>query len=90
MFNNNIILLNAKKKLQLSRLKMRNYSDEQIHLRMNSQYSYDMKRTYIEKIMEADQYGKLFSYENSEIESELTIIPLFDQLTKSMKMTIEH
>lgn len=65
--NNNIILISTKKELQMTRLKQRNYTDEQIDQRMNSQYSTDMKRKNMLEVIERDQYGKLISYENMEV-----------------------
>jgi len=66
--NNNIILISTKKELQMKRLRDRSYSDEQIHQRMNSQYSTDKKRENILEIIERDQYGKLIRFENLDEE----------------------
>lgn len=84
--NNNIILVNTKKELQLARLKMRQYSDEQIHQRMNSQYSYDLKRNYIKQTIEADRYGKIFLFDNFELASEQAIRQLFDRIVGSLTL----
>jgi pantetheine-phosphate adenylyltransferase len=88
--NNNIILVNTKKNLQLSRLKKRSYSAVQIHQRVNSQYSYEVKRQYIEKTIEVDEYGKIFLFENFETENEAAIRQLFDRLVGAATAILSH
>jgi len=79
--NNNVILVRASKDEQLERLKDRSYSEEQITQRMNSQYTYDVKREYIEHLIHKECYGRLFKFENPQ-GNEHGIKKLFDELVE--------
>lgn len=68
--NNNIILISAKRDVQLNRLADRGYSTEQLIQRASCQYTHDAKMDSIESTMQKDNYGKLFLYDNSGNDNE--------------------
>lgn len=80
--NNNIILINVEKEVQLNRLKEREYSEAQINQRMNSQYSYELKLNHIQNAINKDNYGTIYSYDNSSNENVIEIINLFNNIVK--------
>lgn len=78
--NNNIILVKSNKETQLKRLYERSYTQEQINQRINSQYSYELKLDYIQKMIDNDAYGKIFEFDNRE--NENAVKGLFDEIVK--------
>lgn len=78
--NNNVILVNTEKETQLNRLKGREYSEEQINQRMNSQYSHDLKLNYIQNTIIKDGHGKIYQFKNSSDGSESELSNLFTQI----------
>lgn len=60
LVNNNIILVDAWKDIQIERLKTRNYTDEEIENRLNSQLSNSKKCEVIQKKIEESNCGEIF------------------------------
>ena len=77
--NNNIILVNSNKEMQLKRLEEKLYSEEQITQRINSQYSYDLKLNYIEDCIHKDGHGSVLKFDSDKNEAD----SLFNQLTSN-------
>lgn len=63
--NNHVLLVNSSKDIQEKRLLSRNYSKEQIELRLKSQFSQNQKKNLIQEKISKDQYGKLWEFENN-------------------------
>lgn len=85
--NNNVILVSTQKDLQLSRLKKREYSNEQINQRINSQYSHNQKLQNIQNSVDKDNYGKLYHFENSIEGNKTELTNLFNQIVKDFIKT---
>lgn len=79
--NNNVVLVKAGREEQLKRLKEREYSEEQLQQRMNSQHTHDLKLDHIQSIINKDQYGKIYLFENRE-ENENGLKKLFNRITR--------
>jgi pantetheine-phosphate adenylyltransferase len=82
--NNNIILIRTEKKAQLKRLIKREYSEEQINQRINSQYSHDLKLNYIQNMIKLDGHGKVYAFENSANGNNIQLNNLFDQVARDL------
>jgi pantetheine-phosphate adenylyltransferase len=63
--NNNVILVTANKDVRRKRLKERNYGDDEIERRMNSQLDADHKRSLIEGKIKECQHGSMLEIDNS-------------------------
>lgn len=64
--NNNVILIQTNKDVQLKRLKERMYTEVQINERIYSQYNHEKKLTYLEKEIHDKKYGKIMHLNNVE------------------------
>jgi pantetheine-phosphate adenylyltransferase len=64
--NNNIILINCRKKVQEARLKKRGLSSSQIARRVRSQYSFEQKKRIIEGLIESEMNGKLWTVDSTK------------------------
>ncbi|MFN3405360.1 MAG: pantetheine-phosphate adenylyltransferase [Cytophagaceae bacterium] len=84
--NNKVILVKTSKELQIKRLKQRTYSDEQIHSRIQSQYSYEKKLQFLEKEIEDKGCGVIFHIDNSN-ENEGNIRSVFEQVISEIKLS---
>ncbi len=80
--NNNIILLNVSKNAQCERLKFRNLNQNQIDTRISCQYHYDQKISKIEKIINRDNYGKLWTIDSNEEFSDQKADTLLEEIKK--------
>lgn len=78
--NNNVILIDLEKNLQLNRLKERGYTEEQITQRINSQYTHEVKLNYIQSTIDKSGYGKLYQLTNSTDGNEVEIANIFKQI----------
>ncbi|WP_051313484.1 pantetheine-phosphate adenylyltransferase [Sporocytophaga myxococcoides] len=83
--NNNVILIKTNKDDQLKRLKERRYTQAQIDGRLNSQYNYEAKRTYLEKEIYDKNHGKITYLDNVEDNSSESIKKLTDILFNAFK-----
>jgi pantetheine-phosphate adenylyltransferase/dephospho-CoA kinase len=72
--NNNVILVSATKETQLKRLRERNYSEEQIRQRMNSQYSEQAKRACLKEIISKNNWGKIIEFKNEKNQGDLSAL----------------
>ncbi len=63
--NNNVILIKVDKDTQQKRLLDRGLTEEQINARMACQYTYDRKKSKIERKIASDRHGKLWTIDNS-------------------------
>lgn len=83
--NNNILLVSTEKKAQINRLQGREYSQEQIMQRMNSQYSYEMKLNYLQEIISKNSYGKIYHYNNNnETADNSALQNLFNRIIEDL------
>lgn len=80
--NNNVILVNTDKTIQLERLKQRGYTDEQIRERMNSQYTHEFKKEYIQSVIDREHHGQIISFENTGNRTQQAIAGLLDRVLK--------
>ena len=88
--NNNIILVNSNIETQLKRLKGREYTEEQIKQRMNSQYSNNLKIEYIQNTISKDGHGNIYNFENSIDGNEFGLTDLFNKIFKDFINTPER
>lgn len=65
--NNNVIIVSANDDLRIKRLRERNYSDAQIQMRMSSQLSTDVKRSYIKSAIQKDNFGEYWEIRNDDL-----------------------
>ncbi len=63
--NNNVILIDVDKDTQKKRLLDRELTEEQIETRMACQYDFDHKKSQIQKHIDKDRHGKLWTIDNS-------------------------
>lgn len=87
--NHNVLLIKVDKDVQLERLKQRNYTDEQIDKRMQSQYSTKRKRIWINEQIEKDYQGQLWELENSQLENYDHIEDCFEQILNDLGLKID-
>lgn len=63
--NNNVVLLNVDKDTQAERLKQRDLTADQIKTRVACQYDFEEKKRQISKIIDRDNYGRIWVVDNS-------------------------
>ncbi len=68
--NNNIVLIETSVKLQTSRLKKRDFSDEQIQRRIESQYTTQKKLHVLQNSIKQDNYGTIIKFLNENATDE--------------------
>lgn len=86
--NNNVILIDLEKNLQLNRLKERGYTEEQITQRINSQYTHEVKLNYIQSTIDKSGYGKVYQLTNSANGNEMEITNLFKQILNDHSINV--
>ena len=84
--NNNIVLIKVQEEIQKQRLIDRGYSREQIENRLVSQYNATLKETMILKNIEKDNFGKIWSIDNSQENLEIDYENLFDSIFESLEI----
>ncbi|MGH1336834.1 MAG: pantetheine-phosphate adenylyltransferase [Aureispira sp.] len=67
--NNNLVLVEVDKAVQLARLQERGYSKMQIANRLNSQYTTALKEEMILKNIQQDNFGRIWKVDNSREEA---------------------
>ncbi|MCC6370115.1 MAG: pantetheine-phosphate adenylyltransferase [Bacteroidia bacterium] len=87
--NNNIILVKTTKEEQLKRLQQRTYTPEQIEQRINSQYSYDLKLSHINSMIEKANYGNLYYFNNPNADNVKALNLLFQDLKDGLMRTLK-
>jgi dephospho-CoA kinase len=87
--NNNVILVSTDKRTQLTRLQERSYSEEQIHQRINSQYSCLVKQKYIQHVIDRDNYGSMIIFENQKDSGKGRTEDLFHRLAIQLGLIVE-
>lgn len=79
--NNNMILVGVDKESQKSRLtEKRGMSPEQIERRIASQYNYEQKQQILERKMQLDNHGKLWTVDNSDNSGPAQLAALFSSI----------
>jgi len=87
--NNNVLLVYADKPTQEKRLIARDgprLMPEQIKRRMESQFSFEQKKSKLEEQIEKDRNGKIFVLDNSEEVPAGSIEKMFDKIVKELKI----
>ena len=83
--NNNVVLVGVDKESQKSRLtKKRGMSPEQIERRIASQYNCEQKQQILERSMQMDNHGKLWTIDNSDNSDPAQLIALFNNIITHM------
>lgn len=67
--NHRVILITSPDSVRIDRLKRRGLTDEEINSRIGAQFTDVTKRARIQKKIDLDKYGKLFTFENDETKS---------------------
>lgn len=78
--NNNTLLLDVNKESQTSRLHNRKLSDEQITIRLESQYDFAEKKSQLENAIESTHHGKVWTYDNSNSVSDMGLKNTFNEI----------
>lgn len=85
--NNNIVLVNADKDLQCTRLDSRGLSKEQIQRRLESQFDYKEKKRRLEASISKDNQGRLWLVDNSEKEgNDMMIERVFEEIIADLRI----
>ncbi len=69
--NNNVALVYADKHTQESRLASRGLSSEQMYRRLESQFCYAVKKDALERAIEKDNQGRVWTVDNSGGKDEI-------------------
>lgn len=80
--NNNLVLVEVEKSVQLARLQERGYTQEQINNRLNSQYTTALKEEMILKNIQQDNFGRIWKIDNSSEAAQEEYAALFDDIMR--------
>ncbi|MEO0875443.1 MAG: pantetheine-phosphate adenylyltransferase, partial [Bacteroidota bacterium] len=75
--NNNVVLIDIDTETQEQRLIERGYSKAQIKHRLNSQFTFNLKREMLEKRIAQDHHGKLWIVDGSK---EIDLVKLYGEI----------
>ncbi len=78
--NNNVCLVKTGQQTQRRRLKQRNLDQHQIERRIASQYNFAEKKRSMEEIIERDQYGQIWTLDNTAHSESEQITQVFTQV----------
>ncbi len=83
--NNNVVLVNVDKQTQETRLKTRNLTHEQIQRRLMGQFPFKDKKEKLEKAIQRDNQGKIWTIDNSE-NSDKKIKNVFENIVSELNV----
>ncbi len=78
--NNNVCLVKTDQQTQRGRLKQRNLNEHQIERRIGSQYNFSEKKRSLQEIIERDQYGQIWTLDNTLDSDSEQIGQVFNQI----------
>ncbi|MEA2056427.1 MAG: pantetheine-phosphate adenylyltransferase [Patescibacteria group bacterium] len=84
--NNNVCLIKADKEIQKQRLMQRDLDQRQIERRIGSQYNFTKKKSYMKKMIERDQFGHIWTLDNSIENKQDNIKAVFSQMLDYFKL----
>jgi pantetheine-phosphate adenylyltransferase len=85
--NNNVILVEAEKDVQIKRLRNRDsLTEEQIERRVKSQYDYDAKKAKLNEIIAGDGQGKIWEIDNSAEDNDSQVKALLENIVQEMNV----
>jgi pantetheine-phosphate adenylyltransferase/dephospho-CoA kinase len=77
--NNNVVLVTTDRQSQERRLKERNFTEEQVKRRLDSQYTTERKKEMINRAISEQKQGRLWEIDNSDgLDPQLDV--LFDEM----------
>lgn len=80
LVNNNVLMVDVEKCVQRKRLTKRGLNDDQINRRLNSQFSYQLKKDYFCHRIDIDNCGHVIEFNNSFFGNDEGIEEIFKQV----------
>lgn len=80
--NNMVCLVKTEKKTQKRRLLERELTEDQIERRLKSQYTFAQKKSFFKKIIQQDNFGKIWEINNSGVGAEADIKKKFAEIIR--------
>jgi dephospho-CoA kinase len=84
--NNNVCLVKTDKESQKKRLLERDLTENQIERRLQSQYTFAQKKSFLEKVIQRDNFGKIWEIDNSVKGSEADIKEKFAEMVRYFEL----